>query len=105
MRKLSIGLALLTGVLLAWLPTAAAADMEHSVGLFVGYLSPTGDWTGDDVDGMITVELDSTTGYGLAYRYRFSDAFSLGASLLTAKHDVQVSVAGLGSVTVGEAKA
>ena len=102
MRKLSIALVLTTGVFLAPLPSAAAADTKHSLGLFVGYVSPTGDWTASDAGLTVTVELESTTCFGLAYQYRFSEGFSLGAGLLTAKHDVKGSVAGFGSATIGD---
>jgi len=100
-RKLSLALALTSGVLNRFAADRGAADSRHSVGC--SRLSePTGDWTGDDVDGTITVELESATGYGPGLRYRFSDAFSVGAALLTAKHDVRVSVVARRG-TVGDA--
>jgi outer membrane protein W len=73
---------------------ALAGDKKHEIGLLVGNLSPSGELATDLVLGGETLpgtlELDSATGYGIAYQYRLNEKFSLGAALLWSKHDVLV---------------
>ncbi len=74
---------------------AAAADTKNEIGVFAGYLSPTGELKTNilvnDVDVPATIKLDSAAEFGLAYQYRFTDLFSLGASLLYSKLDVKLT--------------
>ncbi len=73
---------------------ALAGDKKHEIGVLVGSLSPSGSLATDLVLGGETlpgtIELDSATGYGVAYQYRLNEKFSLGATLLWSKHDVLV---------------
>jgi outer membrane protein W len=73
---------------------ALAGDKKHEIGVLVGNLSPSGELATDLILGGETLpgtlELDSATGFGIAYQYRLNEKFSLGAALLWSKHDVLV---------------
>ncbi len=69
----------------------SAADTKNDLGIMVGYIGPTSDST-VNVEGLSgTVKAESTVDYGLAYKYKFRENMSFGASLLYAKHDVKVA--------------
>jgi outer membrane protein W len=99
MRRTRI-LVLVAMVALA-IPLANAADKKNSIGVFVNYLWPTGDYT-ETVEGTtLTLEADAAMGYGLAYRHTLNPKWDFGASLFFADHDVNGTVSGMGSAKVG----
>jgi outer membrane protein W len=63
---------------------ADATDAKQSIGVFVSYVSPTGDY--ENVS--FNLEADSAVGYGVAYRYAFHPRWDLAVSLSYADHDV-----------------
>jgi outer membrane protein W len=83
-------LILVTVVALMVPQVAAAADTKSSFGVLLGYISPTGNST----LGGVKFEADSTMAAGLAYQYSFNEKFSLGASLLYAKYDFNMTGSG-----------
>ncbi len=94
-------LALIAVVALA-IPMANAADSKNSIGVFVNYLIPSGDYSGTIEEGVTqTLEADSAMGYGLSYRYMFHPKWDFGASIMFAEHDITGSVTGEGSETIG----
>jgi len=99
MRRTRI-LVLIVVVALA-IPLANAADKKNSIGVFVNYLWPTGDYSASDGDVTVTLEPDSAMGYGLGYRHMFNPKWDFGASLFFAEHDVNGTVSGVGSAKIG----
>ncbi len=77
--------------------SASAADPRHEVGAFIATVSPSGSLDtnltvgGDTFPG--SVDLESTSGFGLSYQYRLKGMLGLGATLLWSSHDVYVSSA------------
>src|SRR6185436_13918822 len=55
--------------------TLAQEDEEHHIIRgFAGYLTPSGD---DTLEGLGTIELDNTAGFGLGYEYKFTPLLGL----------------------------
>ncbi len=82
-------------VALALPRSAGAADPKSSLEAFFGTVNPTGSRDAELSIGAEplpgTIQMDSATGLGVAYRYRLDDRLSLGASVLFATYDVSVS--------------
>jgi outer membrane protein W len=98
MRTVKV-LALLAVLALA-IPMASAADTKNDLGVVVGYVMPMSDSTvstGEDTTAK--AEADSTIDYGLAYKYKFRENMSFGASLLFADHDVKLGGEKVGTIS------
>jgi outer membrane protein W len=81
---------------------ASAADAKNEIGLFVGYVSPTGEQTGTDGDISWKDKADSAMSFGVAYQYRFTDLFSLGANLMYSKLDVKETETDIAEHKIGD---
>jgi outer membrane protein W len=93
--KLVKGLILVGIVALVVPQIAAAADAKNEIGVVVGYIAPMSDSTFDGAKQ----EADSTVDYGIAYKYRFRENMSFGASVLYANHDLKADGEKAGTIS------
>ncbi len=80
--------------------TAGAAEPKNSIGVFLNFLWPGGDYTTSVEGTTLTLEAQEATGYGLSYRYAFHPKWDFGASFFYADHDVDGTLSGVGSAKV-----
>jgi outer membrane protein W len=92
------------GALLALLPVAAGAQVEHRLRLQGTWSHPTDQFSEEDEDGDVEIAADDEVGIRLAYELLFSERWGVELAAGTSTHDVEVDAEGPfgGQFTIGE---